>query len=204
MSTLSIGAHVEQTDPVAEALVEHAFVRGVLIDDEEAFRPGGDDEGLAVLPDRHDVRRPLLRRRRRRGVGARRGRDAHGGPGRSARDLLAVTRRRALRHGVSGVDRRHGLQAPLLLAREQRRVERVVDEPERRAGVGEADLRLRRRDVDVDGPRLGRQKEEGGGMPVDADRVPGRLPDRAGECPVLDRPAVHEQVLVTAARKRHR
>jgi len=77
-------------------------------------------------------------------------------------------------------------------------------EAERRARIREPDLRLRRRHVDVHASRLARQEQEHGGMPIDAYRVARRLPDGAREAPVLDRPAVDEQVLVPTRAEGHR
>ena len=72
----------------------------------------------------------------------------------------------------------------------------MVDETVGGAGVGEAHLRLGRRDVDVHGAPSARQEEEHRRVPVGPDRVARGLPDRAGERAVLDRPPVDEKVLV--------
>ena len=45
-------------------------MRRVLVDHEEPFRTGREDEGLAVLPDRDDVRDFLLGGRGERGASA--------------------------------------------------------------------------------------------------------------------------------------
>ena len=68
-------------DAVADALVEDPLVRGVLVEDQQALRPRRQDEGLAVLPDRDDLRRLRPERAGRR-LGSDDRRNSDGRPGR--------------------------------------------------------------------------------------------------------------------------
>ncbi len=158
-----------------------------------------------MLADRQDFGRPA-RGRSSAGAAGSAGGAADGGGGTPTGEPGAAANGSRYGAGVSATTSPLGTDRSLrlLLAREQRRGQRVVDEAEGRRGVGEANLRLRRRDVDVDRPGLRRQVQKDRGMPVHADRVARSLGDRARERAVLDRPGVHEEVLVAAARKRDR
>src|SRR4029077_1304875 len=65
--------HAARRDAIVDPLVERALVRRVLVDDEEPLGSARQDEGLAVLADRDDVRNLLLGGCRRR-LDRRRGR----------------------------------------------------------------------------------------------------------------------------------
>ena len=209
-------------EPRLQALVDDPLVRGVLVDDDEAvvglrhdvvgmeLRASGAERARRAPPH------PGWRRRRARPPTDGRGwRNPPAPPRQSpaspARPSLASRRqcrcrsaaarsRRAPQAGERQALRRRPLAEARNPCSSKRVADRADDQPAHHAGIAEADLLLRRVDVDVELGRIEFEEERRDRKAVAREHVSVGGAERAGEQRIAERASVHEQELLQRVR----